>query len=107
MASKSASAVDARNGLAWTKVTIAMSYAGSYVAVGLYQLPHTVVTARLSWRLYRLKSDVGNGIAASAGKLNAPLPGSIAIVVWIAFLKSVKDHIVHSFESFSSNTIWT
>jgi Transposase DDE domain len=37
-------------------------------------------------------------------KSNAHSLGSIAFVVWIAFSKSVKNHIAHSSESFSSST---
>src|SRR5262245_8689074 len=48
-----------------------------------------------------------NVIVVNAGKSNAHSPGSIAFVVWIAFSKSVKNHIAHSFESFSSSTTWT
>src|SRR5262249_14013024 len=50
---------------------------------------------------------MGNVTVVNAGKSNAHSPGSIAFVVWIAFSKSVKNHIAHSSESFSSNTTWT
>src|SRR5215813_8676153 len=48
-----------------------------------------------------------NVIVVNAGKSNAHSPGSIAFVVWIAFSKSVKNHIARSSEYFSSSTTWT
>lgn len=106
MASKSANVVVARNGSASIRVTIVIHYAKNCVA-GSCQLPHIEVTARLTRRLCQLKNGRGNVTAANAGKLNVPSPGSIAIAVWIAFSKTVKDHIVHSSETFLSNTTWT
>src|SRR5262249_25940556 len=50
---------------------------------------------------------MGNVTVVNAGKSNAHSPGSIAFVVWIAFSKSVKNHIAHSSESFLSSTTWT
>src|SRR5262244_4363552 len=50
---------------------------------------------------------MGNVIVVNAGKSNAHSPGSIAFVVWIAFSKSVKNHIARSSEYFSSSTTWT
>src|SRR5262249_2958738 len=50
---------------------------------------------------------MGNVTVVNAGKSNAHSPGSIAFVGWIAFSKSVKNHIAHSSESFLSSTTWT
>src|SRR5215813_5792277 len=50
---------------------------------------------------------MGNVTVVNAGKSNAHSPGSIAFVVWIAFSKSVKNHIARSSEYFSSSTTWT